>query len=185
MIRAVVQLWGMPLGAVLAFFDNLEIGLCLRINRYGRAEAVRHFFSIVSRLGDGAYWFLVGAAAVALRGQQAVPFLFRAAVTAAVGVLIYKLLKRGLVRERPYVTNGSIFCGAPPLDRYSFPSGHTLHAVSFTIQFVHFEPLLLIVTLPFAVLVAVSRVILGLHYPSDVLVGAVIGSSLALVSISV
>lgn len=111
--------------------------------------------------------------------------LLRAALTGAGGLLIYKLLKRKLVRERPYVSNGLILCGAAPLDRYSFPSGHTLHAVSFTILFSHFEPLLLIVTAPFAVLVAISRIVLGLHYPSDVLAGAVIGIALAVVGISV
>ena len=76
-----------------------------------------------------------------------------------------------------------IVCGMPPLDRYSFPSGHTLHAVSFTIMIAHFEPLLLPVAIPFAILVAASRVILGLHYPSDVIVGALIGASLASASI--
>lgn len=173
------------MATVLAIFDNLEIGLCLRINRYGRPEAVRRFFSAVSRLGDGAYWFPIGGFSVVLRGQQAMPFLFRVTVTATVGLLIYKLLKRGLVRERPYIANGGILCGTRPLDRYSFPSGHTLHAVSFTMLFTHFEPLLLIVTAPFAVLVAVSRIVLGLHYPSDVLAGAAIGASLAVVGISV
>ena len=99
--------------------------------------------------------------------------------TALAGVLIYKLLKNRLVRERPSLTHGDILCGTAPLDRYSFPSGHTLHAVSLTIMLAHFEPLLLPIALPFAVLVALSRVILGLHYPSDVIVGAVIGASLA------
>ena len=83
------------------------------------------------------------------------------------------------MRERPYINHGDILCGTAPLDRYSFPSGHTLHAVSLTIMLAHFEPLLLPIALPFAVLVALSRVSLGLHYPSDVIVGAVIGASLA------
>lgn len=67
----------------------------------------------------------------------------------------------------------------------SFPSGHTLHAVSFTILFTHYEPALLAVTAPFAVLVATSRVVLGLHYPSDVMAGALIGASLATTSLAV
>jgi undecaprenyl-diphosphatase len=105
------------------------------------------------------------------------------AATAVAGVLIYKLLKHFLVRERPYISHGAIQLGAAPLDRYSCPSGHTLHAVSFTLLFGHVEPVLSLVALPFAVLVALSRVILGLHYPSDVLVGAAIGITLAQISI--
>lgn len=172
------------MAAVLRYFDELEIGWCLRINRYGRASAVCRFFSVVSRLGDGGYWLLVAAACLAARGQAALPFILHAAFTAAFGVLVYKLLKRRLVRERPFITNGQILCGTPPLDRYSFPSGHTLHAVSFTVLYSHFEPLLLFVCAPFALLVAVSRVVLGLHYPSDVLAGAGIGAALAMASLA-
>jgi undecaprenyl-diphosphatase len=175
----------MPMAAVLQYFDGLEIGLCLRINKYGRPEAVRRFFSIVSRLGDGGFWLLLGGITLALQGPQAVPFILHAVVIAAIGVTLYKLLKRRLVRERPYVANGNILCGAPPLDRYSFPSGHTLHAVCFTTLFGHFEPMLLVVAAPFALLVAISRVVLGLHYPSDVLAGGAIGALLAVTSLSV
>ncbi|MEX2126237.1 MAG: phosphatase PAP2 family protein [Woeseia sp.] len=173
------------MAAVLQYFDALEIGLCLRVNKYGRPEGVRRLFSIVSRLGDGGFWLLLGGITLVLRGPQSAPFILQAAVIAAIGVTLYKLLKRRLVRERPYMANGNILCGAPPLDRYSFPSGHTLHAVCFTIQFGHFEPLSLIVAAPFAVLVAISRVVLGLHYPSDVLAGAAIGALLALAGLSI
>ena len=44
------------------------------------------------------------------------------------------------------------------------------------------EPLMLIVTLPFAILVAASRIVLGLHYPSDVMAGALLGTLLAVSS---
>ena len=128
---------------------------------------------------------LLGAIVLVLHGGQAVPFVLRAAVIAAIGVTLYKLLKRRLVRERPYIANDGILCGTPPLDRYSFPSGHTLHAVCFTTLFGEFEPLLLIVAAPFAALVAISRVVLGLHYPSDVLVGAAIGAALAAAGLSI
>jgi hypothetical protein len=66
-----------------------------------------------------------------------------------------------------------------PLDQFSFPSGHTLHAVSFaTVACAHF-PELAPLLLPFALLVAASRPSLGPHYPSDVLAGASIGLALA------
>lgn len=170
--------------AVLQYFDDLEIGLCLRINRYGRPAAIRRFFAVVSRLGDGGYWLLIAIVAFAFRGAPALPFILQAAVTAACGWLIYRLLKHRLARDRPYIANGNIHCGTPPLDRYSFPSGHTLHAVNFTLLFSSFEPLLAVLTAPFAALVAVSRIVLGLHYPSDVLAGAAIGASLAAFSLS-
>ena len=70
------------------------------------------------------------------------------------------------------------------LDLYSFPSGHTLHAFSFGIIAVHAFPQLGGIIVPFILLVAASRVLLGLHYPSDVVVGALIGTSLASITIS-
>lgn len=163
----------------IAFFDDVEGNICLRVNRLSHRLWIRHFFSIVSRLGDGGFWALLAAALYWIQGPQALPSIAQMAVTGLVGVLIYKLLKNRLVRERPYIAHGDILCGTAPLDRYSFPSGHTLHAVSFTILLWSFEPLLAPIAVGFALLVAASRMILGLHYPSDVVVGAALGAALA------
>ena len=164
---------------VIQYFNWLEGGICLRINRLSQRRWIRAFFSMISRLGDGGFWLAAGIALLVIQGKAGFGPFVQMFATAIAGVLIYKLLKNRLVRERPYINHGDILCGTAPLDRYSFPSGHTLHAVSLTIMLAHFEPLLLPIALPFAVLVALSRVILGLHYPSDVVVGAVIGASLA------
>jgi undecaprenyl-diphosphatase len=94
-------------------------------------------------------------------------------------------MKTRLARERPYISHGDIQCGPAPLDKYSFPSGHTLHATSFAIMLSQFEPQWIPIVVPFAALVAASRVILGLHYPSDVVVGAAIGAVLASLSLTI
>jgi len=67
----------------------------------------------------------------------------------------------------------------------SFPSGHTLHAVAFTVLATHYFPELLVLLGPFAILVALSRVVLGLHYPSDVAAGGTIGLALALAGLAI
>lgn len=170
---------------VIAYFNVLEGGICLRINRLSRRRWLRRFFLIVSRLGDGTFWALAGAALYAVQGSASLPAILQMAATGAAGVLIYKLLKNRLVRERPYVEHGDIQCGSVPLDRYSFPSGHTLHAVSFTILIGAAEPLLAAAAAPFAALVAASRVVLGLHYPSDVVAGAALGATLAGTSLAI
>ena len=69
------------------------------------------------------------------------------------------------------------------LDQFSFPSGHTLHAVSFATVLVHYFPGWWVVAVPFAALVGLSRLILGLHYPTDVLIGGLIGYLLAVNSL--
>ncbi len=170
---------------VVDYLDELEIGICLRINGLSRREFVRRFFSVVSRLGDYPAWVAAGIVVAIMQGADAIPFVVQAAVTAAAGIAAYKLLKKKLVRERPYIANGSIVLGEAPLDRYSFPSGHTLHAVSLTTLYASYEPMLSWLLVPYALLVAASRIILGLHYPSDVIAGAALGATLAAASVAV
>lgn len=164
--------------AVIDYFNSLEGDLCLRINRLSDYTWVRQIFANVSKLGDGWMWGAMAITVLLLHGSTAIVQILVMAAMGIVGIGIYKLLKHKLVRERPYINHRGISCGTAPLDRYSFPSGHTLHAVSYTIMFYQVEPLLLAITLPFALLVAASRMILGLHYPSDVIVGALLGAIL-------
>jgi undecaprenyl-diphosphatase len=96
------------------------------------------------------------------------------------GWMIYKWLKGKTSRPRPCARNRAIHAAVAPLDEYSFPSGHTLHALGFSIVAIYHYPLLAWLLAPFALLVALSRLVLGLHYPSDVLAGAAIGTALAI-----
>ena len=167
------------LGVIVARVDAAEFGLCRTLNAFSRHPPVRRVFQVVSRLGDGVLWYALLLALPVLRGRAGVrPALVMACIGLA-GVVLYKLLKHTLVRERPFITHSGISLHGAPLDRYSFPSGHTLHAVAFTWQAVAHFPELGWVLVPFTSLVAASRVVLGLHYPTDVLVGAAIGAALA------
>lgn len=165
-------------------FDRMEQSLCLRVNRGCNYPAVKRVFAVVSRLGDGGLWYLL-MLILAVNGEGTALAAGQMAVTAVVGTACYKLLKKRLVRERPYIACAAIELGTAPLDRYSFPSGHTLHAVCFTILATAHMPELAVILVPFSMLVGASRVVLGLHYPSDVIAGALIGALLASASLSV
>jgi len=165
--------------------DAAEEALCLRLNRSCQNAAVRDLFRVVSRLGDGVFWYLLMLLLPVIFGERALRPAVVMAATGALGVALYKLLKHRLVRERPFVTFAGIRAASVPLDRYSFPSGHTLHAVSFTVIASAQFPVLAWLLVPFALLVAASRVVLGLHYPTDVLAGAVIGAALAVGALAI
>ncbi len=164
---------------LMARIDAAEYGLCWRLNRGAHRRLPRLLFQIASRLGDGIVWYALILGLPLLYGTAAVRPAIVMALTGALGVVVYAVLKRLFVRERPFITHESISRAGAPLDRYSFPSGHTLHAVSFSWQACAHFPELGWTVLPLAALIAGSRVVLGLHYPTDVLAGAAIGAALA------
>ena len=163
--------------------DSMEAGVCLRLNRGTRYSWVRNYFSFVSRLGNGGIWYAILACIPLVYGLDALPLSLHIALTGLVGVAIYKLCKLTLVRERPFVSHAQITCVGQPMDRGSFPSGHTIHAASFTLILNSVFPGSAWVMFPFALSIALSRVVLGHHYPSDVLAGAVIGFCLGYTSL--
>ena len=155
-----------------------EHGWCLAANRLGARAWVRLYFRAISRLGDGAFWYALMAALVLFDGWRGLAVSAQLAATGLVALTMYRKLKRWTRRPRPFAADGRIRAWEAPLDEFSFPSGHTLHAVSFTVVALAHYPGLAWLLVPFTASVAASRVVLGLHYPSDVL--AATGIALAL-----
>jgi len=157
-------------------------GLCRRFNSASQFTGLRVLMIGVSRLGDGLFWYALMAAMLAWEQQDAIPAVLHMIAAGLACTLIYKSLKRGTARVRPYEAQAEITLFTAPLDQYSFPSGHTLHATAFTLVAVTYYPGLFWLLAPFSLLVALSRVVLGLHYPSDVIAGACIGAAIAALS---
>lgn len=156
-----------------------DLAVSRYFNRACRHGAVRDFFAFISRLGDGWFWYALALALPMVFGAAALEASLDMAVVGLISVLIYKAVKHMIGRPRPNAVESSILLGAAPLDQFSFPSGHTLHAVAFSIVIMHHYPVLALLVVPFTLLVAASRLILGLHYPSDVIAGAAVGALLA------
>jgi len=152
---------------------------CLRTNHWCAHRGVRALFALASRLGDGMAWYALMAGMVVFDGLHGVLAAAHLAATGGIALALYRLLKRWTKRPRPFAFDARIRAWVAPLDEFSFPSGHTLHAVAFTLVALAHYPMLAWVLVPFAATVAASRVVLGLHYPSDVLAATAIGPSIA------
>jgi undecaprenyl-diphosphatase len=163
-------------GSLLDRFDHAEYRLCRRLNRGVEHTWVRVIFRTASRLGDGVIWYALMAVLCVAGYHHAAIHM---GVTGLAATALYRHLKRWTRRPRPFRAHAGIVARMPPLDEFSFPSGHTLHAVVFTLVALAHAPWLAPLLAPFTVLVGMSRVVLGLHYPSDVLAATLIGSGLA------
>ena len=170
------------LSSPLQRINDFDTALCLFCNRQSRNFYVRHLFRMVSRLGDGIFWYALMAMLLLRYQEQALPTVLHMLAAALAGTAIYKIIKTRTLRPRPFNVHPSIVCAGKTLDQFSFPSGHTMHAVSFSLISIYYFPALVWLVIPFAALVALSRLVLGLHYPTDVLAGIALGSSIAAVS---
>lgn len=162
---------------------DLETRACRWVSRSARRRWVLRPFAWISRLGDGVFWYSLMAVLPLVDGFDGALAALHMLLASGVVLLMYKAIKAHTQRERPCNYSLDIDASVPPLDRYSFPSGHTMHAVNFSTIALWYYPTLGWLLVPFTVLVAASRVVLGLHYPTDVLVGFGLGLGIAYTSL--
>jgi undecaprenyl-diphosphatase len=170
---------------MLSRMQALDSALCVTVSHTSQYRLIRDWFRLISRLGDGVFWYalmLVILVTQQADGVKPVSHMLAAGLT---GTLVYKWLKAKTLRPRPYQVHQDVWLSGKPLDHFSFPSGHTLHAVAFGLVALFYYPPLAVVLMPFIAMVGISRVVLGLHYPSDVLAGATFGYVIAQISIQI
>src|SRR6202012_6003604 len=117
-------------------------------------------------------------------GPQRFVAVGAAATAGVVGGFIFKAIKRLSARPRPCQIEPHCWSKVLPPDKFSFPSGHTMTAFSVALVVSYFYPGLEAPLFFMAISIAVSRVVLGMHFLSDVLAGAVLGVALGCASIT-
>ncbi|HUI65708.1 MAG TPA: phosphatase PAP2 family protein [Bacteroidota bacterium] len=157
---------------------NAVTWVCLRRRRH--LDLVMRW---CTRAGNGTLWWLIGISTFLLDPRGG-PIVARLAIAFAFELSLYKVLKQSLRRPRPYIVLAAVTNAVAPPDEFSFPSGHTAAATVVLTVVGSVYPGAIFVLAPLAALIAISRVYLGMHYPSDVVAGALLGiaaGSIALV----
>jgi undecaprenyl-diphosphatase len=154
----------------------------LALNRF-LTPRLQAFWVSIDRLGHCRTWLVVMLAIALLGGTSGMYCAVHMFCVGSCALIFYKIVKNAACRARPCgIVNGVRRC-VDPLDQWSFPSGHVLHGTAFGTVAMFYYPVLAVVLVPFLLLLGVSRVVLGLHYPSDVLAGAVLGAAIAATSL--
>lgn len=159
---------------------QLDASILLWIQENLRTPWLSAFFKAVTRLGDaGIFWILLSLGLILYAGtrQTGIQALTALAVSFVVNNLF---LKNVIARTRPYEAVEGLTRLIEKQSDYSFPSGHT--ASSFVVAVVLYLELPKKYGIPaliLAVCISISRLYLGVHYPTDVLAGAVTGSLIA------
>lgn len=163
---------------VISYIELSDHRLMDRVHSWRAPWWVRIWMLAATRSGDGWLWYSLCAFLLFAGGEQRFLAVGAASVAAILGIVLFLLLKRVCNRTRPCHIRPHCWSKLLPPDQFSFPSGHTITAFTVSVPLVIVYPLLMVPVLFCAVSVAASRVVLGMHFLSDVLAGAAIGTIL-------
>lgn len=161
---------------------QIECHIFRGINRHFEHKALNVYFRLITNIGGAvAEIFAVLLLLFFSQGR-----LHRTAVACAISLtishIVVQILKKIFPRNRPYLALDGTKVMENPIADHSFPSGHSTAVFSVIIPLILFNPALGFLLLPVALSVALSRIFLGLHYPSDVLAGISLGTLTGLIA---
>jgi undecaprenyl-diphosphatase len=154
--------------------------LFMHVNIRWNHAVMNGLFYILSLLGGATFTLCFSLAVGWFAPEPWSTAGWQALAAVALSHLPVAIAKRSAPRLRPHLEFPEINTNRRPLKDPSFPSGHTTAAFALLTPWMHVEPMLVPVLLPVAIGVALSRIYFGLHYPSDTVAGALLGSSTAL-----
>ncbi len=169
--------------AIVGFGQRTDHTVMRRVNGWKAPRWMRLWMIAATRGGDGWLWSLMGLVVALFGGSERGPAILSASLAVASGIGVFLLLKRSFGRKRPCAMHPHCWATLLPPDQFSFPSGHTITAFGMALTLGAFYPSMLPGLLFCAASVAVSRILLGMHFLTDVLAGAAIGALLARTSV--
>lgn len=167
------------------FITSRDHRLMRRVNRWKAPRWVRVWMICATRGGDGWLWYAMGLVLLLAGGGKRFAATGAAGVASGAGIGLFLWLKRLTGRRRPCHYEPHCWADLLPPDQFSFPSGHTITAFAVAVPLSLTYPSLMVGLMFCAISVAASRVLLGMHFLSDVLAGAILGATLGYTSYSI
>jgi len=161
-----------------------DVSLFLWVNQRKSQRFLVRCARYISKTGDGYLYIALAGILSWISDATAMLLLSSLTVGFLIERVVYVALKNICRRESP-PTALKIPGFIIPSDRFSFPSGHTSAAFLVATQLSFFYPALTFLLLPWAVLVGMARVVLAVHFPTDTLIGALMGTALAATSLEI
>ena len=145
------------------------------INGLPHSATSDRYVSVLSDLGEGLGWVALGVGLAILGGPRGRRAGAATAVASLAATYVVQTRVKPIFRRvRPFVNREARVVGIRPAD-HSFPSGHTASSFAAATALAFFYPRAAPLSYGLATAVGVSRVHLGVHFPSDAAVGGVIG----------
>ena len=167
---------------VMLWLQSHENRLFCWVNQRIQHKMLDYLFNTITHLG-GATITILAALSVSFFGQEGWRMAgFHCCVALALSHIPVAIIKRVYPRLRPYLVLPDTNTCKKPLTDHSFPSGHTTAIFSVAVPLVYAAPWLGTILIPLAFFVSLSRIYLGLHYPSDCLAGFLIAMTAVLVT---
>ena len=161
---------------LLEIFYGVDCRVLQKVNNHFDKKLLNLFFRLATRLGGADLTVASTFILMLLSSGEAKLTAISSALALSASHIPVHILKEVLPRRRPYVKIEKTKTHENPLQDPSFPSGHTTAIFSVVLPYILYVPHLSIFLIPLAISVGISRIYLGLHYPSDVLAGALLGT---------
>lgn len=160
---------------VLSFIVSADHRLMRRLHRWSAPRWFRLWMIAATRGGDGWLWYALGVVLLMFGGKEGALAVGQSSSAALTGVGLFLWLKKRTARRRPCALERHCWANLLPPDQFSFPSGHTITAFAVATPVVAQFPEIGAGVWFCALSIAISRIVLGMHFFSDVAAGATLG----------
>lgn len=163
---------------------NVDRLAYLWFNRLQQRPTLTSTFRAISHSGDGHLYVAIGLLVFYAQTPQSILFVKTALLAFFVEIPCFMLLKEFIKRDRPFVQLANCNKAITPSDKFSMPSGHTAAAFLMAVLISSFYNEYSLPAYSWATCIGLSRIVLGVHFPGDVIVGAVLGMSCSYLSLA-